>query len=377
VDLGDEDSIAAATHAFRDAIIAIEDVQGPGTALRKLTWEKIAVKFAGQPRAVLVSAEGFFHAIPWAALPGRKAGTVLLEEFPILSVPTGPFLLEHLTAAPPPRGSAPLRILAVDQVAYGSTSEEPPTKGALSRAPEQLKPGAPWGPLSRHEALHRLLATPTANHTAVVLDGAKASAWQVREQLAAADIAYLETHGSYAKVELQGELRLDPALLLEGREGGELLVPGRRHPLALCALACAGANLPGEGSNLNYLTGESISALPLLQLNVAILAACVTAQGDIHHHEGIMGLPRAFHVAGARNVVASLWKVPHKESGDLMEQFFRNLFDAKLPPYEALRQAQLKMKQKGQAGSKHPFYWAAWVISGVPDELNRAGALPH
>ncbi len=54
-----------------------------------------------------------------------------------------------------------------------------------------------------------------------------------------------------------------------------------------------------------------------------------------------MGLQRAFQAAGARAVVASLWRVDDAATTVLMEQFYSNLWNKKLPKLEALRQAQL------------------------------------
>jgi hypothetical protein len=205
----------------------------------------------------------------------------------------------------------------------------------------------------------------------VSLSGADATVWRVPDGLTKADVAYLETHGVYAREDPPAGGRADPGQLLEARRGGEALTPQSRHASARSALLLAGAGLPGPDGRGNFLTAESIAALPLAGLRVAVLGACVTAQGDLQTGEGIVGLPRAFHLAGARHVVASLWNVPHKETGDLMEDFFRYLLDeqAPVPPHEALRLAQLKMRQKGIGLSKRPFFWAAWTVSGVPNDL--------
>jgi CHAT domain-containing protein len=57
--------------------------------------------------------------------------------------------------------------------------------------------------------------------------------------------------------------------------------------------------------------------------------------------EGVFGLQRAFHPAGAQNVVASLWKVDDIATLALMKLFYRQLWQEKQPPMVALRQAQL------------------------------------
>jgi CHAT domain-containing protein len=54
-------------------------------------------------------------------------------------------------------------------------------------------------------------------------------------------------------------------------------------------------------------------------------------------------LQRAFHLAGTKNVIASLWKLDDQATAALMTLFYRNLWQEKRPPLEALRQAQLAL----------------------------------
>ena len=88
-----------------------------------------------------------------------------------------------------------------------------------------------------------------------------------------------------------------------------------------------------------------------------------------------MGLQRAFQLAGARSVVASLWRVPDEETHQLMREFYRRVWsDKPVSKAEALRQAQLWMlenwKPRGDWSVRRrrdrrlPIYWAAFVLSG-------------
>jgi CHAT domain-containing protein len=82
-------------------------------------------------------------------------------------------------------------------------------------------------------------------------------------------------------------------------------------------------------------------------------------------------------VAGAKTVVASLWKVPDAATSRLMQRFYQNMWDRKLGKLAALREAQIFMirdqgnrgltledDQPAGAGALPPYYWAAFVLSG-------------
>ena len=126
------------------------------------------------------------------------------------------------------------------------------------------------------------------------------------------------------------------------------------------------------------LTALEVSEMELPKLELVVLSACETGLGKGAGGEGLLGLQRAFQVAGARSVVASLWQVPDEATRMLMVRFYENLWDRKLPKLEALRQAQLWMLKEGgkrglqreppegqaPAGRLPPYYWAGFVLSG-------------
>jgi CHAT domain-containing protein len=90
------------------------------------------------------------------------------------------------------------------------------------------------------------------------------------------------------------------------------------------------------------LTGEALIDRDLSGLQLAVLSACESGLGDLGDRgEGVFGLQRAFHYAGARNVVASLWKVDDLATAALMGEFYHQLWVEKQLPIEALRRAQL------------------------------------
>ena len=102
--------------------------------------------------------------------------------------------------------------------------------------------------------------------------------------------------------------------------------------------------------------------------DLVVLSACATGQGRIVEGEGIVGLTRAFMFAGAPRVICSLWKVDDEATRALMTKFYE-LWNPKtgspgLGTAEALRKAQEFVRS--QEKWKHPYYWAAWVLWGLP-----------
>jgi CHAT domain-containing protein len=84
--------------------------------------------------------------------------------------------------------------------------------------------------------------------------------------------------------------------------------------------------------------------------------------------EGVMGLRRAFALAGTRSLLMSLWAVGDLETRRLMENFYtRIVSDPSIDKAEALRQTKLHIinqyrRDKGQA---HQHMWAAFILSGI------------
>jgi CHAT domain-containing protein len=99
-----------------------------------------------------------------------------------------------------------------------------------------------------------------------------------------------------------------------------------------------------------------------LSAELVVLSACETALGKEIRGEGILGLTRGFLHAGARRVVASLWKVDDKATRALMAKFYEGLFRDHLAPGAALRRAQLALAADPRWA--FPFYWSAFELHG-------------
>ncbi len=112
-----------------------------------------------------------------------------------------------------------------------------------------------------------------------------------------------------------------------------------------------------------------------LNADLVVLSACETGIGKEVKGEGLMSLNNAFLQTGAKSVMASLWKVEDGATLELMKNFYGAMANEKLTPPQALRQAQIKLRQIPQYQS--PFYWAAFTVQGdfrtVPEISNTYG----
>ena len=149
------------------------------------------------------------------------------------------------------------------------------------------------------------------------------------------------------------------------------------NPGLLSGLALAGANrVPAADVDDGILTAQEIGVMNLSGVDTVVLSACDTGLGETAGGEGLLGVQRAFQVAGARTTVASFWKVDDLVTRLLMERFYRNLWEREMSRLDALREAQIYVLNHPEAlrGSDpqpddprfrtSPKFWAAFTLSG-------------
>jgi CHAT domain-containing protein/tetratricopeptide (TPR) repeat protein len=342
VELGPAGILEAALTRWREDIAAGKE--GAAAArLGRLVWEPLSRHVPADTATVFLAPDGALHRLPWAALPGRRPGTVLLEDHALAVVPHGPFLLKRLAGEGPAAG-ADGTVLAVGGVRYDRAPDGPEAAAG---------PGGPagesaeWGYLAGTERELESVRALAGGRKVVVRRGSQAGLSRLLADLPEARWAHLATHGFFDGPEKRSVLQLRPEDYRAGLRGERIGV-GLRSPLVLSGLVLAGANRKGDGpgrwaADGGILTGEDVAGLPLLRLELAVLSACETGLGEVAGGEGVFGLQRAFHIAGARNVVASLWKVDDEATAALMALFYHKLWREKKAPLEALREAQLAL----------------------------------
>ncbi len=93
--------------------------------------------------------------------------------------------------------------------------------------------------------------------------------------------------------------------------------------------------------------------------NLVVLSACQTQLGELSKGDEVVGLNRAFLYAGTPSVMATLWSVKDDTTALLMERFYTHL-QSGMTKAQALRQAQMDVRVE----YPHPYYWAAFVLTG-------------
>jgi CHAT domain-containing protein/tetratricopeptide (TPR) repeat protein len=410
-ELGPVDVLSAAIDAWRKNIQldVIEPVANATTArfggppeyfLKQRLWAPLKRSLKGTT-TVLVSPDGVLNQIPLAALPGEQPGTYLIEELTIVNVPVPrllPFLLTRPKRRGPEQPPGDQSLLLVGNVQYGGDPGRPTgvlvAGRAAVRGPNagELVFAELPGFVTESAAIEESFQQEFRGGDLKMLGRDNATEAAFRQAAPHYRYMHLATHGFFAPREVASALSASaespeagPGAF--GREG----IRGS-HPGLLSGVALSGANArDSKGGDDGILTAVEVANLDLERTELVVLSACETGRGETAGGEGVLGLQRAFQIAGARNVVASLWLIDDQATVALMRLFYHNLWNEKKSPAMALREAQLallhhpeQIKSSATRGpnfskeadlpdggrvqtakvSASPRLWAAFVIAG-------------
>ncbi|WP_348304612.1 CHAT domain-containing protein, partial [Methanothrix sp.] len=134
--------------------------------------------------------------------------------------------------------------------------------------------------------------------------------------------------------------------------------------------SCHGAANWGdpENSGLIMARGEILTIKDLFELHLAgarlaTLSACETGVPGMELPDEVVSLPSAFIRAGFAGAIGSLWTVSEKSTAMLMTRFYQIWRTEGKQPVQALAEAQRKLREDERF--RHPFYWAAFYMTGV------------
>lgn len=116
--------------------------------------------------------------------------------------------------------------------------------------------------------------------------------------------------------------------------------------------------LTPDGGNDGMLTAREICDFPV-KAGLVVLSACQTGAGTMSAGWiELVGMSRAWFLAGAPSTVVSLWRLDDKATAELMTEFYSNLKTTGRA--EALQRAQVAMMKLYD----NPYYWGAFVLYG-------------
>ncbi|MCD4681019.1 MAG: CHAT domain-containing protein, partial [Bacteroidales bacterium] len=178
-------------------------------------------------------------------------------------------------------------------------------------------------------------------------------------------VLHIATHGFFANNTfpnkskgLEGFILTDQNQLLKAEN------PMLRSGLMLCG---SQNTLAGEYDYSDQLEDGILTAYEAMNLTLdstelVILSACETGAGEIMNGEGVYGLQRAFQIAGAKNIIMSLWKVDDNATQLLMRKFYE-FWLAGSSKREAFKMAQDYLRTK--TSYQHPYYWGSFIYLGM------------
>jgi CHAT domain-containing protein len=358
----DEWRRAATTDPRRteDEALAEREYRRVAERLRAVVWDPLLPYLSGA-RLAFVVPDGPLHLVDLATLPVGERDYLILQR-PTLHYLSAERDLVRLAAARPAPGRRLLALGAPDfdalpgAEAGEGTVAASPAQGGVYRSPtpcagtELLRFTPLAGALAEVVQVTALWSGPRGGvgRDLAVRTGARADEGLFKREAAQYDVLHLATHG----------------FMLDGCRHG-----GTDHPLLRSGLALAGANraaaADGSTTEDGILTAAEVASLDLSGVRWVVLSACESGVGLVQSGEGMLGLRRAFEVAGAGTLVTSLWPVEDTATRMWMER----LYDARLSgasTAEAVQSAGTAMidLQRAAGRTTHPFAWGGFVAAG-------------
>ena len=305
-----------------------------------------------ESKILLVSPDGELNKVPFAALLSDD-GRYLIESHTISYVASGRDILRDLLDAKMPAiPDVDLFLVANPTYDFFDPSTVPVSSGNTFRKADLSLEFNPLPGTGREAKL----IPPLIGGIQTVLQNAEATELEIKSTNPP-KILHLATHGFF----LEDNTLPLPSLFARSEPVGDRtrgiggvkntltispateLPPGvELDPMVRSGLALAGANHPGSapGGNDGILTALEASGMDLQGTELVVLSACETAIGHVNNGEGVFGLRRAFTLAGARNLVMSLWLVDDDFTVLQMQEFYQ-AFGQHGSAANSLQEAQL------------------------------------
>ncbi len=317
------------TNAVREG----KDTTDSGQIFSRALFGSLSGRLLKKPEWLIVADGGLLNGVPFSALPEPSQAAnpgllmgLLVEKRSLRLLPSALLLLS-------PKGKpAAQRFVGVSDPIYNSADSRLSHKRGWDAPPVEAS-SVTLGRLvgSRQEV--RTSAKQSGLQNQEVLDGPQATAETLRKALTPPpEILHFAVH---------------------------VVSPPDRPQEAALALSLNGEGVP------ELLTPEAIATFRLPG-TLVVLSGCSSSQGKAVPSAGLLGISRAWLLAGAEAVIASSWPTPD-DSGRFFSIFYSRLHAATSGTLSqraalALAQTQLEL-QRGGGYTSAPSYWAAYSIT--------------
>jgi len=341
-------------------------------------WEWVDEKIPEGLNKLFISPDGIYNKININTLYSENLDQYLLEKENIRIITSSRDLIKEDDAIPEFQEGISDTVSAESDTGQVAKKE----KNVPSSLPSLVLIGSPDFAMGRSEDEMNLTAQdvglmrnfsggiPALPGTKVEINAidsmTKSSNWNVRkyldqeaneiliDSLTAPSILHIATHGFFKSYDAEKKVS---GVENQGKEENPLLRSGILLSGASIGLA---GGLPYEDSfEDGLLTAYETMNLNLDGTELVVLSACETGLGDVKNGEGVYGLQRAFLVAGAENLIMSLWTVNDYTTQLLMTEFYKHWTEGD-DKFTSFRKAQMKIKEE----FPQPYYWAAFTIIG-------------
>jgi CHAT domain-containing protein len=332
------------------------------TALRQAIWDKIAPELGGAS-TVFIVPDGKLNLVSFATLPSDGGGYLVKDKsFHYLSAERDLVTQNRV---------APNGVLVVSGPAF-------------DRAPEPLPP-ARTGVILAEEAV-ALQGSQGRDDRCLDPDPAPHSPVQESERRAQELIGIADNRGR-ANLQVVGPAASKPAFEALASSFRDVYVlthaevdepaaadagasPHTDDPLLRSRLLLAGADCrkwsDANHTDTGVLTAKDLAGLNLSNVSSLILHACKTGTGsEVKVDEGVLGLRRAVHTAGAGSIVMTLWEVDDLRTQPWMTDLFERRY--KRERRESLVEAvngATRDRYEALGPDAHPYWWGGFVSAG-------------
>ncbi len=301
-------------------------------------WSQIDQELGSQIKTVFFSPDGVYNKINLNAIRIPESDQYLIDYTDVIPITSTRDLVDKKPETNP---QAPMALFGDPD--YQWEGVDPPATGNALEISDYLDPLP--GTADEVKSIEKLVTA--AGWSSELFTGAQARE-KTLKQLKNPRVLHIATHGYFS------------AEVLKASENNHFLNSGLLLAGASNALYYRRNQLSFSEEEDGILTAYEAMNLDLDQTELVVLSACETGLGTVKNGEGVYGLQRALKVAGAQNIVLSLWKVDDHTTQKLLYYFYQAWL-AHHDKHKAFKEAQIKLREE----YLYPYYWAAFVMVGV------------